>query len=389
MRNSSILSLALICLGSFFLPLVMALRSTVEAAQAVGLMPRAEVCGGASGLSQCGNNFPSSFCCPSGTTCFGFNNNQGVICCPGNSCAVTNALSCDIQVYNATANPTSPMHLANLNAQLTTCGTNTCCPPGYSCNGNECVLASLLTSLTTGVSTAKATPAPTPTAVTISAASKPTGAATPIPVTSGTPPSATVSPSTTNQFPIQAVLVGLFPGLIGGCLLALLFVLCLKGRRKAKQNVDDDDTSSLGPTAAKVSDPIYSDLATRTDFLRYAPRNSHRDGGSGPSTPMSRVRSLFSKGTPSLGPQRFRDQSSPRGPGELSTPPRQINREPSMASIKMVYTPPPDLRVERQTTFGDLLKNVGSQPAPPMPVFMGSPGMVDPRSRGVDAGNLK
>ena len=391
MRGTTSILLSLNSLISSSLPLTMALRSTAEAAQAVGLMSRADVCGGAQGLTQCGNTFPSSFCCPSGTTCFGFNDNQGVICCPKDSCAVTNPLSCDIQVYNATANPTSPFHLADLNVKLQTCGTNTCCPPGFTCNGNECVETSLLGSISASAATAKSTSAPTPTAVTgISASSTPTITSSGRgPANSGganTNAASSTSSSSSDQFPIQAILVGLLPGLVAGCLLAWLFICCLN-RRKAKKQVTDDDTSSLGPVAAKVSDPIYNDSATRTDFLRYA-RSSRSPQGSNASTPISRVRSLFSK-TPSLSPRRFGDQPSPQGLAEVSTPRGQIRREPSMESIK-IYSPP-DARFSRNTTFGDLLRNAGADnhSPPPMPPFMGSPSVVDPRKRGVDNGNLR
>ncbi|KAI4154732.1 MAG: hypothetical protein LQ340_001490 [Diploschistes diacapsis] len=250
-----------------------------------------------------------------------------------------------------------------------------------------CVLNTLVASISSVASTAKSTSVPTPTAVTgISASitSAPPSATSNSAISVSTNGAAAAS-SSTDQFPIQAVLVGLFPGLVGGCLLAFLFVLCL-GRRKSNHK-PDDDTSSFGPVAAKVSDPIYMDSATRTDFLRYQ-RSSRSPQGSTSTSPVSRVRSLFRK-TPSLSPGQFGEQSSPRGMGDVSTPPRQIRREPSMESIK-IYSPP-DARFGRNTTFGDLLKNaVPDASAPPtVPLYMGSPGMVDPRSRGVDAGNLR
>ena len=372
---------------SLMLP-AMTLRTTIEAAQAVGLMPRAEVCGGIQGLNQCGNDFPSDFCCEAGTNCFGFNNNQGVICCPQEDCSITNPLSCDPNVWNATANARSNMHLVNSNVKYQPCGSNTCCPPGYSCSqdGTQCELTNLLASISSAASTAKSTSIPTPTAVTgISANSIPTTAPSiPSPATSAGSTNTGAASSSSNQFPIQAVLVGLFPGLVGGCLLAFLFVLCL-GRRKKPQRGVEDDTSSFGPVAAKVSDPIYVDSATRTDFLRYN-RPSRSPQASSASSPISRVRSLFSK-TPSLSPRRFGDQpASPASPADISTPQRQIKREPSMESIK-IYSPP-DARFGRNTTFGDLLPNAGGRQPPPIP-FMGSPSMVDPRKRGVDSGNLR
>ena len=383
--NFCTLVLAFASLATTLVPPVMALRTSVEAAMAVGLLPRDGTCGGVQGLSQCGGNFPSSFCCQTSTTCFGFNNNQSVICCPTKDCAVTNALSCEISAYNATLNPSTPMHLTNLSVQLASCGTNTCCPPGYTCNGNECVLNSLFASLSAATSTAKATSIPTPTAVTVASA---TAIATSSP---SKPPgsSATNDAASSNQFPIPAVLVGVISGLVGGILLAAVIgYLCYRRKSKKKEATDDDDdSSSFGPIAAKVSDPIYVDSTTRTDFLRQA-RKSRSTQGSTASSPMSRVRSLFSK-TPQLSPRRFGDEPLSAGLEEVSTPPRQIRREPSMESIK-IYSPPDARYEQRNTTFGDLLKAGGSNSSPPpRPQYMGSPGIVDPRRRGVDTGDLR
>jgi hypothetical protein len=56
---------------------------------------------------------------------------------------------------------------------------------------------------------------------------------------------------------------------------------------------------------------------------------------------------------------------------------------------------PPDVRLGRQTTYGDVLREVGAEESPgkpgmvPAPLYMGSPGIVDPRSRGVDSGDLR
>ena len=404
-RSLETLYLAFACIGSLFPLPAMALRSTVEAAQAVGLLPRADVCGGNQGLSQCGGSFPSSFCCQTGDTCFGFNNNQGAICCPTTDCSATNPLSCEIQVYNATTNPASPMHLANLtDVKLQPCASG-CCPPGFSCSNSDgqdqCILSKLLASITTAASTAAPTSIPSPTVVSgITAAS--TLTSIPTAHSSTTPPSslpaaASSSSSSSNQFPLQAVLVGLFPGLVGGCLIALVIIFCLARRRQPPPNVEDD-TSSFGNVTAKVSDPIYLGSAARTDFLR-AKHSSRSTGGSSPSSRLSRVRSLFSK-TPTLSPRRFGDHgsvspytqaASPGRAGEVSevhTPQRQIKHEPSMESIK-IYSPP-DARFGRNTQFGDLLSaaDAGRHEAPST-TYMGSPSIVDPRKRGVDNGNLR
>lgn len=381
MGSSTFLKLTAVCFISSMVPSAMALRSAVEAAQVVGLLPRADQCGGLSSYSQCGASFPSNFCCPGTSNCLGFSNNASVICCPkGNpNCNTINPLSCDIQFYNATAHPESPMHTTNLGSSPQTCGTNTCCPPGYTCITNSaCVLDSVLntplsSSVTAAAATAKAT-------LTTASAAKSTASpsSTPAAVTGAS------ASASCNPFPIIAILVGLFPGMIAGALITFFLVMCIGRRHRAK----DHDTSSITPMVAKVSDPIYHDTgATRTDFLRHASKtgkkspNSLGSSISALSSPSARVRSLFSR-TPTLKGKMWdgsQDQEV------ISTPPGQIRREPSMESIK-IYSPPE----ARQTTFGDMLRAAGGNgQTPPRMPFMGSPGLVDPRSRAVDNGKLK
>ena len=389
------------------------------------LVPRADAtCGGISGLSQCAGSFPTSFCCPSSSTCFPFSDNQAVICCPnGSNCEGIAPTSCDVQFYNATAHPESPMHLSDLTTQPKQCGT-ACCPAGYTCNAkNFCVLNSLVSATAAATSTATAatvtgtvssSPA-TASATTTSTSTSANGAAAACPQSSSSCPT----------FPLSAVLVGLGAGLVGGVLITLFFIWCIGWRAQRKQNRPADDDSSLGPVAAKVSDPIYMGAgATRTDFLRFNSKSRRSPGGSSnnsarrsPTTlvssaanspAVSRVRSLFSR-TPTMAArerwERMSDddnnhanQAFPEGGrqkemAEVRTPERQIRREPSTESIK-IYSPPDARGLDRLTTFGDMVKAAGATPedrAPAVPPlnFMGSPGMVDPRARGVDGGKLK
>ena len=394
-----------------------------------GLLRRQDTCGNIAGMAQCSGSFPPNFCCPSSSTCFGFNSNKSVICCPnGSNCDGIAPTSCDLQFYNATAHPESPMHLSDLDTALKPCGGGSCCPSGYTCNAkNFCVLNALASA--TAAATSTATAATLTGSVT---STPPTATPTNTAAAGASNPQASTSSPT---FTLTGVLVGAGAGLAGGILLTLLIIWCI-GLRTQKRRAAARDDDSLGPVAAKVSDPIYLDAgATRTDFLRYASKSRRSPAaaassgsssagaarrwpgaGSTPASPggagspgMGRVRSLFSR-TPTLGArarwERVQDEQS-GGPHEVAgggagarraemeqvrTPPRQTRpREPSTESIK-IYSPPDARELDRQTTFGDVLKAAGARdevPAVPPLNFMGSPGLVDPRSRGVDAGKLR
>ena len=406
-RTTTLRRLLLNFLASSAIPLAMASfpsTSPNSAVSAAGsLLPRADpTCGGVPGMVQC-PNFPPNFCCETASSCVGFNNNKSVICCPsGQNCDGIAPTNCDIQFYNATAHPESPMHLADLDAAPKPCGDQ-CCPAGYTCNAKQfCVLNALASATAAATSTATAGP-------TLTASAKPTGTAA---AGSGAAPA-----SNCPTFPIAAVLVGLGAGLVGGALFTLIFIWCIGRCAQRRQASHPSDQDSLGPVAAKVSDPIYIDQggATRTDFLRHASRSrwsprspgtfssSRRSPtiagsvGSPPKSPVERVRSLFSR-TPTTTSRprwassdydRNRDLKDPQrsDADDVRTPPRQIRREPSTESIK-IYSPPD----ARQTTFGDMLKAAGGHSEPPVPSISPlhfergpgmtvSPGMSDPRSR--------
>ena len=380
MRNLTSFQLIAICLFLSVLPSVMALRNAIEAAKAVGLLPRDAVCGGMANYKQCGSNFPSAFCCPAGSTCYGLSNNASVVCCPKQDCSLINPLSCDPQFYNATAHPESPMHATNFNVQLAACGTNTCCAPGYSCTTNNlCSLNNNPTATASKASSAEtATAARLTTATNIAAHSPTATTITPLPTTAGSN-SNLPAPADCQAFPTNAILVGFFPGLVAGSLATFLFIICLGRCFKNKER----------NRPLKVSEPIYHEAsAARTDFLRKTPKSNHSSGtiidSTAPSTPLSRVRSLFSR-TPSLSPRNWGSREHQIEP---MTPPAQMKREPSTQPIP-IYSPP-DARLSRSTTFRDVMKAAGiHEPEPRPPQFMGSPGLVDPRSRGVDAGRLR
>lgn len=72
----------------------------------------------------------------------------------------------------------------------------------------------------------------------------------------------------------------------------------------------------------------------------------------------------------------------PQTPVAQRSPESSLHKEPSMESIK-IYSPP-DHRLRPDTTFTDMMHNAGFKAGDPfMPMFMGSPGVVDPRSRDI------
>jgi len=384
-------------------PSIMAVAMGVSAAQAIGLMTRdSNTCG--TGYNTCGQGLPSSFCCGNTTTCTPFNGGQSAICCPsGSDCSTILPIGCDIQQLNATAFPNNPMHTLDLTGYLQTCGSNTCCPVGYSCNNNNCVL--------NGVTSSSSSTSPTSTATHIS-----TGASSAATSTSSSGAAALPS-ADCNGFPPLAIIAGFFPGVVCGALLTVLIFMCIGRKRDEPKRKGSD----FGHINATVSDPIYQDAgATRTDFLRRQSKSRNGDGTNRTSS-IQRVRSLFSR-SPSLAGRSQKSpgiqmEPMPHTPENMAwksrepmpqTPQRMpaspmddmprtpqnrmsggLHREPSMESI-MIYSPP-DGRLggpgSRGTTFTEMLTSVGLKPDEPF--YMGSPGMVDPRSRDVGNGQLR
>ena len=279
--------------------------------QSLDLLPRqqAATCGGKAGLSTCGSNFPSEFCCPTSTTCVPLNSTQAVavICCPkGADCGRIQTVPCDVNQYNATLHPDNQIHIDNTtNIKLPTCGDK-CCPLGYSCNGNTCIADKAAPS--TGA-TPSATPSPSSTD---KPAASQTSDSTPISAIPQTP-----AGNSDPGFPAKAVVAGFFPGMALGALLTLLLLWAIKKRKESLEK--NRYSGDFGHVSRSISDPIYDPVyAARTDFIRRgsvsahpSPANSrtgmvqrsntqtsHVGGGGFLGSP--RVRSLFSK-SPKIG----------------------------------------------------------------------------------------
>ena len=365
MEKSTFLKLTAICLVSSCIPEAIALSAAVDPAQAMGLFARADTCNGVTGYSPCNQGLPASFCCGPQTTCVPFNNGASAICCPqGHACNNILPVPCDLSRLNVSQYPSNPLHSTDLTTEMPACGTNTCCPPGYACQNGQC-------SLTNPASTPSTSPSPGATSISSSTAS---------PSTTSSAGAVAAQASTTNtqcnQFPAVAVLAGFFPGLVAGILIAVLILICWGRRRESKRGSGD-----FGPVSAKVSDPIYASTpTTRTDFLRRLSKSKYRVSDLRPTPPPAR--SMF--GRLSTSKQDF----SGAGTRDLMKTPESrtgiLAREPSMESIK-IYSPP-DGRLARNTTFADMMASAGLSKDGPYLGYSGSPGVVDPRTRGVSGG---
>jgi hypothetical protein len=211
------------------------------------------VCGGIQNLNQCGNDFPSEFCCPKDTACKRLNSNEAVsvICCPdGADCAFIQPITCDIEQFDAKLHPDNQIHLSTTTGiELPKCGEK-CCPVGYSCNGKMCK-ADPDTSATPS-STSSSTPSPTSTP----SASQTTEA---LPVT---------AESTQRGFDGKSFVAGFFPGIVIGALGTIGLIWVIKKRRESQER--NRYSGDFGDHVARtISDPIYDPVyAARTDFIR-------------------------------------------------------------------------------------------------------------------------
>ena len=225
------------------------------------LFPRAEACGGNTGLQQCGGDFPSTFCCPKDSTCMDLNSGsvKSVICCPaGSDCAYIQPTTCDTTQLNATLHPDNQMHLSETEGiELPKCGDK-CCSLGYTCQGSMCAKDKSPSPSSSPSSTSPTTPSPTSPA---SASQTSNCSSAPVP--------------TGNSFSGRSFAAGFIPGIVIGALLTLLFLWLLKCRRETHFN-KPRYSGDFGHVARQISDPIYDPQhAARTDFMR---RGSHSVG---------------------------------------------------------------------------------------------------------------
>jgi hypothetical protein len=395
MGKSTFLRVTAICLVSSTIPTTMAAAMALGAAHALGniFIRQTNTCSGLSGFSSCGLGLPSDFCCNTtkGDFCQPFNDGLSAICCPkGSNCTAIEPITCNTTLVNATLAPTNPLHTVDTTPMTPCGGSNGCCPNGYNCESNVCVLSAANASYTGPsttfpVSTATSTPISLSSVLSVTPTSTPSASA-----------AAIVDDQQCNGYPPTAIIAGFFPGVLFGIVATILIIMCCGAARKNREN--KRKSSDFGSVTATVSDPIYQEAgATRTDFLRH---NSNTRAPNDAANRTSRVRSLFSRAPSTARKPKDADMPIPledalRTPEPPRTPENRTggpNREPSMESIT-IYSPP-DGRFgsnaggssSRNTTFTEMMNAGGFKVEEPYPPYLGSPGRVDPRSRGISGG---
>lgn len=352
---------------------------TAAAAKQHNIFERASTCADPKNIQCTQAGLPSNFCCGASSECIVLAANTTVLCCPpGSSCSTIKSIGCDISLQNASANADISLMTTALTATLPTCG-NQCCPFGYSCDSNSnCVQDANQDTAPTTSSTSASTP---------SASSSTTGASTSVtPVTNESPQDT----ASCNKFPITALLVGFFPGLVLGTLLAAASICLLgaRGRRKAARR------RQSGSSFGNISDPQpQSDM--RTDFLRKQPETPSTVSSNLSRQPtVQRVRSLFRKSSATA--------SLRQGPGSAPPVPElpalrmstfdgntrpvtpALQREPSYENIDIFADGDTASALrerekrsesQRMTTFSDMMEKsglAGLQKGQPY-VYRGSP----------------
>jgi hypothetical protein len=335
-----------------------------DAASAARLFSRAPaaatVCKGDLNLHLCSINFPSNWCCSASSVCLSLNNTgtDSVICCPTSSpdgCQALEPISCDISKQNATLNPDSQLFVQDSSRQLPTCGQGACCPLGYSCSGGRCWMkedtrrapgpqSAAPSSSHKGASSTIMSSDP-PTATITSGAS-----ATPSLALPGANSSQhTPTPQSAGDYPLRAVLAGLFPGVIIGAIVCGIIFFWL--RKRSQRRIAETERDSWLPQVAAIaatgnhrpgesqnrliSEPIYNPQhSNRTHFVRPPPVDEPRTGLA-PVTPQP---SRWKKISPRLGTGTW-DTNVPTL--KEPTPPTRVRIRPQPSAGSLQYTPTP------------------------------------------------
>ncbi|KAL6696231.1 hypothetical protein J3F84DRAFT_328756 [Trichoderma pleuroticola] len=275
-------------------------------------------------FQSCPSGLPNNFCCAEGTSCLSLAGNTTALCCPnGETCEKIQPITCDVSQQDPSKNQNSPIKTSIFDVALEKCGTNLCCPFGYSCSGDntQCVKNSdqstspespssssgpsqttasqtstspaSATSATTAPTSAQASSTPASSLVVEPIATTPTSFPTEestVPLTTSAPdtsPTADKNSDAPESTPSKATnpkTVSIIGGVIGGCaVLAVLggiLFLFIRRRNRRSTNGYSEKTGfgrikHLGPgpqgTSIMVSDPILQPNSYRADFIRKSP----------------------------------------------------------------------------------------------------------------------
>ncbi|KAI3392824.1 hypothetical protein diail_5173 [Diaporthe ilicicola] len=197
---------------------------------------------GDSSYNQCSQaGLPDDFCCPSGQSCIALAGSTTALCCPdGSDCNAIKPIPCDISLQDKSQHPENVVMTNALSGSLPQCN-GLCCPFGYSCQGQNCVINSdqnakpftsgVQSSTTTAPSTAKSSET-----IGVTTASQQSGSAT---STGSSTASATATGSKSDSTPSSTA----------------------SSAAAAAASNSDSSSSSNGPSAGLVAGGVVGGIA--------------------------------------------------------------------------------------------------------------------------------
>ncbi|KAA8894148.1 hypothetical protein FN846DRAFT_442252 [Sphaerosporella brunnea] len=300
------------------------------------LEARTDVCLDA-GSTKC-NITGANFCCPSSTECIPLENNTSVICCKvGEVCDEIHPISCPAAATAVVAMATTK--------QPPKCG-NQCCPLGFECDpsGTKCLMkAENLPD--------KYKPTPTPS----SAITAPSATATATGDHKSTTPllGSVIPEEACPEFPVKAVLVGFFPGIVAGALLLFLWMKFMEARTRRRSIKSFGQFASFPSSDNIPEKPVTKKPSFPHGFVTARP--PAQDSGYNGESTYSPLSSAFR--SPDLGPiipplnsttTRSSREPTPNPDHFTQLAPRPANRRDTVATsiacseIAVVdYTPTP------------------------------------------------
>lgn len=350
------LTLVILMLSRLLLANALSAATTASPAHSPSVLARdSQVCGGDSSLSQCGDSFPSDFCCPASTQCLLLDTTDAIatLCCPeGQTCNFVTPIKCDLSAQNATTFPGSGYH-SDPTMQLNSCGSG-CCPAGAQCRNGACqVFAASSSGLSSTPSTTIAVPSSpsgttsTPTTSASSAAvttATSDATSTPAPAAIGVNSSDSTGAVTVNHsFSGSSFAAGFIPGIVIGIIIIVCILWCLTQRRKAR--------AAWGDEKYQHSNDQLTDLSTDSTTHDHRPSMHQRSISEPIADPSNGHRTDFSRSTP----PRFPDPAhtdlgytatitGPTPPAPARTPKIKalFARSPIFPTSSSPRTPPTD-----------------------------------------------
>lgn len=205
-------------------------------------------------LASCPSEVPENFCCPDETKCIVLAGGTTALCCPeGKTCDRISPITCNLALQDADRIPNAGVKTTALDGELGKCGSG-CCPFGYSCDDDKCIMDDDQSEAPARGSGRKPTPSPSDT----------TGSTKPTISDEGS----TKEPQgDKDAVPTTAIVVGVLLGVLG-LVAAIVFILIWRSKRRRKPA--NTDPTKL--TKSRSSQSLASSSFGNSGDIPNAPR---------------------------------------------------------------------------------------------------------------------